>query len=112
MTGPRLNRQLVLEAQAQLPDGSGGFTEAWQPLGTLWAEVTTRTGRERAEVGGPVSTVSYKIVVRAAPLGHPARPVADQRFREGTRLFRIQAVAEHDPEGRYLTCFADEEVVL
>ena len=110
MSLPRLNRQLVLEGNQRTPDGAGGFGEAWVPLGNLWAEVTSRTGRERAEAGVPVSTVSYRIVVRAAPVGAPSRPGPQQRFRDGQRHYVIQAVSERDPEGRFLICFADEEV--
>jgi hypothetical protein len=44
-------------------------------------------------------------------VGHPARPVPEQRFREGSRVFHIRSVAEADPEARYLVCMADEEVV-
>ena len=54
--------------------------------------------------------MSYRIVVRAAPMGSDARPRPDQRFREGARVFAIRAVAEEDAAGRYLVCFADEEV--
>lgn len=111
MSVPQLNRKLMLEAPQRVPDGAGGFSQNWQTLGEHWAEISARMGRERAEAGVPVSCVSYKIVVRAAPFGSVARPRADQRFREGSRLFVIQAVAERDPEGRYLTCFADEENV-
>ena len=110
MNGPVLNRKLVLEAPGRVGDGAGGFTETWTALGELWAEVTARSGRERAEAGAPVSAVSYRIVVRAAPYGAVSRPMPEQRFRDGTRLFVIQAVAEADAAGRYLTCFADEEV--
>lgn len=110
MTAPRLNRHLTLEGVVRSPDGAGGYTETWAVLGDLWAEVSARTGRERAEAGVPVSTVSYRIVVRAAPVGAPSRPIPEQRFRDGTRLYVIQAVADRDPEGRFLTCFADEEV--
>ncbi|MEM1004270.1 MAG: head-tail adaptor protein, partial [Pseudomonadota bacterium] len=42
--------------------------------------------------------------------GSSMRPAPDQRFREGARQFVIRAVAERDPRGQYLTCFADEEV--
>jgi SPP1 family predicted phage head-tail adaptor len=110
VTCPRLNRQLVLEGAVRSPDGAGGFAEAWVSLGTLWGEVTARTGRERLEAGAPVSTVSYRIVVRAAPVGAPSRPGPQQRLRDGTRIYLIQAVSERDPEGRFLTCFAVEEV--
>lgn len=112
MTGPRLNRRLVLEAQQRLSDGAGGFTTSWQPLGTVWAAITARTGRETATAGAPISAVSYRIVVRGAPFGSPQRPKPEQRFREGERVFVIQAVAEEDADGRYLTCFATEETAI
>lgn len=111
MTGPQLNRRLYLEAPERVADGSGGYVETWKVLGEHWAEVRSRTGRERDEAGVPISIVSYNIVVRSAPMGSIARPMPQQRFRDGQRLFTIQAVAERDREGRFLTCFADEEVV-
>jgi SPP1 family predicted phage head-tail adaptor len=111
MSGVRLSRQLTLESPQRSDDGAGGFIETWVGLGTLWADVSARTGRERVTGTAPVSAMNYKIVVRGAPYGSAARPMPEQRFREGDRVFHIQAVAERDPEGQYLTCFADEEVV-
>jgi len=111
MSLPRLNRHLVLEAKNRVPDGLGGYTEAWVALGELWAEITPKSGRERQDSGLTVSTVTYKIVVRAAPYGAPSRPVPEQRLRDGARIFLIQAVTEYDHDARYITCFAEEEVV-
>ncbi len=108
----RLNRKLVLEEARRLPDGAGGYAESWAERGTLWAEVTARTGRETA--GGAVSRSStgLRIVVRAAPQGAPSRPVAGQRFRDGTRIFKIESVAERGSDAKFLTCFAEEEVAI
>lgn len=108
---PRLNRRLTLEAPQKAPDGAGGFVTVWNPLGTIWAELRPRSGGERGINGAPVSRVSYRITVRAAPQGSPQRPAPDARYRDGTRLFNIRAVTEMDPQGLYLVCFADEEVV-
>lgn len=112
MNLPCLNHALVLEAPEKVSDGAGGYVEGWIVLGTLWAEITARTGRETAHLGTPVTRVGYKIVVRGAPFGTPERPQAQQRFRLGDRIFTIEAVAERDPAGRYLTCFAQEERVV
>ncbi len=109
MSAPLLNRKLVLEDAVQLPDGSGGFAESWVALGEMWGEVMAGTGREKAGEFVTVSSVPYRITVRGAPVGAPSRPKPDQRFREGTRLFRIKAVTERDPQAHYLTCFAFEE---
>ena len=110
MREPVLNRKLVLEAPDRVADGAGGFDEGWTALGTVWAEVSARTGREKQGEAVPVSNVGYRITLRGAPVGNSMRPLPDQRLRDGTRVYRILAVAERDPEGRYLTCFADEEV--
>lgn len=111
MSSPRLNRRVMLETKERLPDGSGGYEEVWIPLGELWAHIQPRSGREINDAGLPMSTVSYKIVVRAAPYGSPARPIPEQRLREGARIFIVQAVTEFDHDARYITCFAQEEVV-
>lgn len=112
MKAPRLNRKLVLEAPQKIGDGAGGYVDVWQALGTLWAQVSARSGRETTQSDAPVSAMSYRITVRGAPFGSPERPKPDQRFREGERLFVIRAVAEDDANGRYITCFATEETVV
>ncbi|KIN72102.1 phage head closure protein [Sulfitobacter guttiformis] len=112
MSAPRLNRQLVLEAPDVLSDGSGGYVQGWVPLGTVWAQVTPRSGRETAQSGAPVSRMGFRVIVRGAPSGSTKRPAAQQRFRDGDRIFTIEAVAEHDPDGRYLACAVQEEQVV
>ena len=110
MKAPHLNRALVLEGVVRTPDGAGGFTEVWAALGTLWAEVLPGSGSDTLGEERMLSAVPCRITVRGAAVGAGSRPRAGQRFREGLRLFLIQAVAERDPQGRYLTCFVREEV--
>ena len=110
MRAPVLNRKLVLEEPQRVADGAGGFTTSWVALGTLWAEIRAGTGRERAAEFLTVSTIPFRITVRAAPEGAPSRPRPEQRFTAGSRIFRILAVTESDPSGRYLVCFAQEEI--
>ena len=110
MKAPHLNRALVLEGVVRTADGAGGFTEAWTVLGTLWAEVLPGSGSDVLGEERMLSAVPYRVTVRGAPFGAASRPKAGQRFREGLRLFLIQAVTERDQFGRYLTCFAREEV--
>jgi head-tail adaptor len=106
----RLTRPLVLEAQARSSDGAGGFTETWSTLGTLWAEVAPGSGRDVAGVEVTLASVPLRITVRGARVGSAARPLAGQRFRDGARYFPILAVSERDAGGRYLICYAREEV--
>lgn len=107
MTTPHLNRKMILEAPIRSSDGAGGYSEGWQALGIIWGEVLVRGSGREVEA----SELNLKITVRAAPQGAPSRPTAAMRFRDGARFYRIDAVTEADAAGRYLVCFAQEEVV-
>ncbi len=102
----------MLEERVATPDGMGGQSVLWAGLGSLWAEMTPRTGRSEVISGREVARQIWRIVVRAAPVGAPSRPRADQRFREGTRIFNIQSVAELDGDARYLLCLAEEGLAV
>ncbi|MEW2913338.1 head-tail adaptor protein [Leisingera sp. JC11] len=104
---PNLTRKLVLEDPQRAPDGAGGYAETWVALGTHWAEVKSLSGRLNSD---SLSLQKYRITLRASPDGFASRPRPDQRFRDGSRLYRIDAVAENGPDARYLTCFAVAEV--
>ncbi|EKE43651.1 hypothetical protein OCGS_2383 [Oceaniovalibus guishaninsula JLT2003] len=105
-----LTRPLVLEAPFGAADGAGGHVETWEALGVLWADVRLRGGGDGQAPGIALGRTRLRITVRGAPQGSPRRPVPGQRFRDGARAFRIDAVSEADPAGRYLTCLAEEEV--
>lgn len=111
MSGVRLDHKLVLEAPVDLPDGAGGLARSWAVLGTLWGEITPRTGRETRGETGPMTTTGFRITVRAAPVGQSNRPDAGQRFRCGARIFAIHAVTERARAPQYLVCMAEEESV-
>lgn len=110
MKVPRLNRRLVLEARTEVANGSGGLMVTWQERGALWAAILPGTGREGGAEAVALAEVPLRIVLRAAPAGAESRPQPGQRLREGGRVFAILAVTEADPDARYLTCFAREEV--
>ncbi|QYX56703.1 head-tail adaptor protein [Roseovarius sp. SCSIO 43702] len=112
MARVHLNRLLTLESPRRVADGAGGYAETWQEIGQLWGDISARTGREAVIGETPRSTTGYRITVRAAPHGAPSRPRPHQRFRDGARLYRIEAVTDRDPHARFLTCYCEEEVAV
>lgn len=102
-----LTTQFSLEAQSRVPDGGGGWTVSWQPLGSLWAEVLPSSAAEREHGGRPYGRVTHRLTVRSAPAGSPRRPRADQRLVTGDRIFRIRGVAEARDRG-FLTLWCEE----
>ena len=110
MSVVHLNRKLTLEAEVKSSDGAGGFSVDWVALGQIWADVRLRSGRDRRNRIGRVSEADYRIIIRATPSGSPSRPVPGQRFVDGTRTFLIEAVGDDHRDGKYLSCFAREEL--
>ena len=106
---PKLTRPLVLETPTEIADGAGGLSRGWITMGQIWAEMRARTGSETGGEEVALSRTRWTIIVRAAPVGAPSRPVAGQRFREGERIFDILSVAEADAGARFLTITAEEE---
>lgn len=106
----RLNRQLVLEQAQGVTDGAGGTSGGWTALGMLWGNLRPVTGRGTSGEDLALSRVSYRITVRAAPVGAPSRPRAGQRFRDGVRVFVIDAVSAAAAQDGFLICLAHEEV--
>lgn len=112
MRGPFfLNRRLELQEVTRQPDLAGGWVESWAAKGVLWADIRSGAGRERRDDAVAVSSVAYRVIVRASPYGSPSRPRAGQRFVDGDRVFGIEAVAEAGEAGLYLECFTHEETV-
>lgn len=107
MSAREMNRRLALEAPERVADGAGGFSEVWVARGHVWAAVETRgAGREVDQA----ARLQLKITMRGVAQGAGARPDASMRFRDGARVYRIEAVHESEPLGRILVCFAVEEV--
>ncbi len=109
--GSNLSRKLLLEARERTPDNSGGTTEIWRTLGTIWADMAATTSREDFIAGQPRPRVKYRVIVRGAPVGAARRPTPDQRLREGERIFNILTVMEHTPDGKFLELIAEEGVL-
>ena len=103
-----LNRKFTLEALAATPDGAGGQAEVWAPLGEHFVSLTASAGRERNPGGRPSARVTHTCWLRYYDYDDPARPRPDQRFREGTRIYAIRAIAEADDLRRYLVCWLEE----
>ena len=103
-----LSRKLDLETLSRVDNGSGGYDSAWVSLGVHWGAVDSGRGRLETGDGYARSRSSYRITIRAVPPKSPSRPIAGQRFRDGTRVFLIRTVADA-PDARHLFCYTDEE---
>lgn len=105
-----LTRRLTLEAPLKQADGAGGHTESWSVLGYVWGHIDTIGAGIEGTPEGMSSNVRTRITMRAAPVGSSRRPKPEQRLREGSRVFEIDAVTESE-HPLYLWVWASEAVL-
>ena len=109
MSAPDLRTAFVLEMPQEAADGGGGLRESWVAMGTVWGELRGGNGGESLQGEIAIARSTHSILVRGAPHGAPSRPTIRQRLRRGARVFRVIAVREADPAGRFLECRVIEE---
>ncbi|MEM7546686.1 MAG: head-tail adaptor protein [Pseudomonadota bacterium] len=104
----RYTKLLTLEERTEAPDGGGGVVEEWTIIGTHWVDLKASSARERFTGGRQVSLVTHKAIIRSLPLASALYPKADQRFRDGERVYAIRGVAEADDRREHLICWLQE----
>ena len=60
----RLTEQVTLRRATTAADGAGGLTQAWSDLGTRWAHVELKRGRELERGDATRAQATYEIVLR------------------------------------------------
>lgn len=104
----QFTRRLEHMVAVRSDDGGGGYSEEWQVRGALWCEVRMRSGDLRETEFGQTPRQKLRIVTRAVPQDHPARPWPGHRLRDGKRVYVVDAVHEGDAAGITLAILADE----
>ena len=92
-----------LLARTLTPDGGGGFTESWQSVGTLWAEITPLGASQSFGPDCRETRVRHRITTRARP-----DILAGMRIATQTRRFAIRAVLAREAESPVLTLLCEE----
>ena len=98
-----LRHRMTLKELSRISDEGDGFTESWEELAELWADVRPASGFERIEADRLSGTVSHEIALRYRAGVSPA-----MRFRKGTRLFQILAVIDVGERKRWIKCLCEE----
>lgn len=102
----RMNRRITLEEAVTTPDGSGGFSTAWEEFATVWAEVKPLSpGREALADARLASQQGYRILMRTLTGLN-----ADMRINHGGRYLNIRAIRFPEPDGAVLEILAEEGV--
>ncbi len=98
-----MRHRLTLEAPTETDDGAGGVNRGFTPVGTLWAAMTSLTGRESLQQDVLARRITHRIVLRYRP-----DITAAYRLRLGLRSFEIIALRDPDERRTFLECLCEE----
>lgn len=99
-----LNKRVILQTVSNGADGRGGVTETWADTVTLWAHVEEMSGGEGYEAQQIASRLTHKVTLRYRTSVTP-----QQRLKYGTRILKIQSVANPDQRNEMLELSCSEE---
>lgn len=91
-----LNRRVTIDRNFATQDSSGDPVADWQPLATVWANITPLTGREGDIDRDIMADVDTRIRLRYSPL--TAALSAVDRIRYGERIYNIMSAFDVDTE--------------
>jgi SPP1 family predicted phage head-tail adaptor len=100
-----LNRRLVLEAPVESADGSGGVTRGFAEMATLWVSVTPVSAARAIEAERLGAKVTHRLHLRFSD-----DITTRNRFRDGSRIYRIVTIRDRDGRKRFLEIEAEERV--
>lgn len=88
----QLTHLMEIEAPVLSPDGGGGFSVAWDPVGAVYAALTDLGGQEMMQDAQIAASQPCRIVI------HYRNDMdSKMRLREGATIFDI--VSLRDPDG-------------
>jgi SPP1 family predicted phage head-tail adaptor len=100
-----LDHRLTVEQMVQTPDGAGGYVLSWQTYLSVWGQIEPSGGRERLAAFALQSSVTHRVIIR-----RQTGVTNAMRVKAGGRLFKIRAVEDLGPRGRFLELLCEEGV--
>jgi SPP1 family predicted phage head-tail adaptor len=99
----QLRHEMQLETQIRTADGSGGFTESWQAVATVFAHIEPVSAAQSFIGAQDREAVTHRITMR-----HRTNVKSGMRLAKGGRHFRLVTVRDPDETGRFLLCLTEE----
>ena len=100
-----LRHKVTLEQKIHTNDGAGGYSTAWEPVATLWAEIRRLRGGETF-AGGQVSATGTHLF----RLRYRRGLTPEMRFCYDNRIFNIRSIHNISEGDRVLEVYAEEGV--
>jgi phage head-tail adaptor, putative, SPP1 family len=99
-----LRTEMILQKAETSSDGTGGHTENWVEVATVFARVEPLRAQSRFGAGQYLESVTHRVTLR---FREDVR--SGMRFLKHGRTLEIINVQDADESGRYLICYVREE---
>lgn len=112
ITAASLNTLITVERRTRTSDGQGGWTEGWiaDPLGGVWAKVTTGSGSESRAADRIESQNSFNFFVRfrGNEAGAPYWSATEIRITLRGRYYNVVSVIDLELQKKWIKIAAVE----
>ncbi|MDO8423580.1 MAG: phage head closure protein [Parvibaculum sp.] len=98
----QLRERVVIEKPTRVGDGTGGESLSWAVLGTVWAEVRSRTGTEVTLGERDEARSRFTVTMR-----HRDDVSADMRLVWRAQVLNIRSLRDPDGHRRWLAIDAE-----
>jgi SPP1 family predicted phage head-tail adaptor len=98
-----LKKRVVLQYQAKVADGMGGFTTSWVDDATVWAAIWPVSASETIEAAQTGMTITHRIRMR-----YRAGLLASWRVLWSGRYFNIVSIIDPNMAHRWLDVMCKE----
>jgi SPP1 family predicted phage head-tail adaptor len=98
-----LRSRVTLETPIDTLDDAGSTTRSYEPLASIWGQVTPSKGEDRFIASRQEEAITHIVRIRWR-----ADVVSQMRFAVGARRLVIHAAYDADGRRRVLTCHCEE----
>lgn len=98
----RMRYRIEIENLVESTDSDGFITEEWNNFATVWADITSLSGKEYIESAQTLSEVTSKIYIRFIQ-----GLKTTMRIKYKDRIFNIQSILQDEKQG-IITIMAKE----
>lgn len=89
-----LNKRVTFERMTRVPDGGGGWTQAWGDPLTVWAQFSPERGRERIKAGRVADAMAGVLRIRSSTQSRALTP--SHRVTVDGMVWNVRAIANPD----------------
>lgn len=97
MNPGKLNRKVEIMELTKVPDGSGGYEDAFLPIKKVWANIKPIYGKEYYEAQQAQAQISHRITIRYNSVVNRAHIISFDN-----KLYDIQYLLDIEEEHKFL----------